>query len=189
MTRRQARFVSEYLKDLNGTQAAIRAGYSTTAAEVSASRLLRKGKVRRAVDSAIAARAHRVEVTADHVIGELYRLATVDIAEAFDDDGQLKPLKEMSPDVRRAIAGIEVEALYEGRGDERQQVGTIHKVKFWDKKAALELLGKHLGLFIERKEVSGTITHKVTKERAELALQRLDELRAQKGEPGDAGPH
>lgn len=50
LTDRQYRFVSEYLKDCNGKQAAIRAGYAAGSAEVSASRLLSQDKVRKIVD-------------------------------------------------------------------------------------------------------------------------------------------
>ena len=68
---RQSRFVEEYLLDLNGKQAAIRAGYSAKTAEVQASRLLSHAKVAVAVAAAKARRAARVEVTQDYVLGKL----------------------------------------------------------------------------------------------------------------------
>lgn len=149
LTEKQRAFVREYLVDLNGKQAAIRAGYAAASAEVQASRLLRNAQVKAAVDEALAARAERVEVKADDVLRELLRLARVDIGEAFDEHHNLRPLKEMSAEVRRAIAGIEITAL----GGEK--VGSITKVKFWPKVQALELLGKHLKLFTEKHEHSG----------------------------------
>ena len=57
LTPKQARFVEEYLIDLNGKQAAIRAGYSPGTAEVQASRLLRNAKVRFALEDAMLARS------------------------------------------------------------------------------------------------------------------------------------
>lgn len=158
LTPKQARFVAEYLKDLNGKQAAIRAGYSEDTAESQASRLLSNAKVRQAVDEAMQRRAERVEVKTDDVLRELLRLALTDIGEAFDEKGRLKPLHEMSKDVRRAIAGIETDELYGGAGQDRIEIGQVRKVKFWDKTKALELLGKHLKLFTDKVEHTGTLT-------------------------------
>ena len=75
LTARQARFVNEYLIDLNGTQAVIRAGYRTRSPEVHASRLLTRPLVAKAITAAQAARAKRTEITADRVIHELARIA------------------------------------------------------------------------------------------------------------------
>lgn len=158
LTPKQARFVEEYLLDLSATDAACRAGYSRKTAESQGSRLLSNVKVREAIDAALAARSERVEVKADDVLRELLRLARVDLGEAFDKDGRLKAVHSIPPDVRRAIAGIEVEELFEGHGPDRVQTGHVRKVKFWEKTKALELLGKHLKLFTDKLEVSGRLT-------------------------------
>jgi phage terminase small subunit len=92
-------------------------------------------------------------VTPLKILSELMRIAMVDIGDAFTDDGQLKPLKEMPVDVRRAIAAIDVSEIYEGAGENRRFVGLLKKVKFWDKQRALETLAKHLGLLVERVRV------------------------------------
>ncbi len=65
---KQARFISEYPKDCNGTQAAIRAGYSPKTAQEQSSRLLSNVKVREAIDKALRERAERVEIDADWVV-------------------------------------------------------------------------------------------------------------------------
>lgn len=75
---RQLRFVDEYLKDLNGTQAAIRAGYATKGADVRASQLLALDKVRKLVDERMAKRTARTEITADKVLRLLWLRATAD---------------------------------------------------------------------------------------------------------------
>src|SRR5262249_13225458 len=72
----QARFVEEYVVDLCGKQAAIRAGYSAKAAEVQAARMLRTVKVQRAVHAALEARSTRTELTQDYVIERLRCEAT-----------------------------------------------------------------------------------------------------------------
>lgn len=152
MNARRQRFVWEYLKDLNGAQAAIRAGYSTTGANAAAARLLAIASVRSAVDSALAQRAVRVEVKVDDIVRELYRLATVDIAGAFDSKGRLLPFNRMSEDVRRAISGVEVVEEWGSDGEGgKVPIGELKKVKFWPKTQALELLGKHLRMFLDAK--------------------------------------
>lgn len=166
LTPKQSAFVAAYLVSLNATQAAIAAGYSEKTAHSAGPRLLGNVDVKRAIDEALARRAERVEVKADDVLRELLRLATVDIGQAFDAEGKLKPLHEMPADVRRALAGVEVTS--------HADVGTLTKVKFWDKTRALELLGKHLKLFTEKVE------HDVTDSFAALLLE------AQKRERGGA---
>ena len=76
LTPRQAAFVREYLVDLNGTQAAIRAGYSEATAGQQAEQLLKKLEIKSAVEEGLAARAARVEITADMVLAGLLKEAT-----------------------------------------------------------------------------------------------------------------
>lgn len=78
MTPKQARFVDEYLIDLNATRAAIRAGYSVKTAEVQGSRLLRDAKVQAAISARQAQRSERTEITQDRVLEELWAIATAD---------------------------------------------------------------------------------------------------------------
>lgn len=157
---RQLRFAEEYVVDLNGTAAARRAGYkgSDRVLEVTGSRLLSHAEVAARVAELQAKRSQRTQITADVVLGELLRLARTDIGEAFDADGRLKAIKDIPEDVRRAIAGVEVDELFEGRGRDRVQVGWTRKVKFWDKARALELLARHLGLLKDKVEVTGKLT-------------------------------
>ncbi len=147
---KQLRLVDEYLVDLNATQAAIRAGYSPKSANEQACKLLAKPSIAALVAAKQAARAQRTEITADVVLGELLRLARVDIAGAFDESGRLKPIHEIPEDVRRAICGVETDELFEGLGRDRVAVGVTRKVKFWDKVRALEHLARHLGLLSDR---------------------------------------
>jgi phage terminase small subunit len=155
---KQARFVDEYPIDVNAKAAAIRAGYSPKTAQEQGSRLLSNVKIRQAIDERILARSKRTEITADTVLRELLRLARVDIGEAFKPDGSLKSIHDMPEDVRRAIAGVEVDELFHGHGQDREQIGYTRKVKFWDKTRALELLGRHLKLFVDKIEVEGRVT-------------------------------
>ena len=76
---RQARFVEEYLVDLNAKQAAIRAGYSPRTAEVQGSRLLSHVKVQRAVTARTAERSKRTEVAADRALLDIARIGFSDL--------------------------------------------------------------------------------------------------------------
>jgi len=154
----QDAFCREYLKDLCGQDAAIRAGYSEKSAKTQASMLLAEDHIQARIAELNRDRLARVQVESDTVLRELLRIATSDIGEAFKDDGSLKPLKDIPTDVRRAIQSIEIDELFDGFGQDRYQIGLTKKLKFWDKTKALEMLGKHLKLFTEKLEVSGTVT-------------------------------
>lgn len=143
-------FALEYLKDLNAAQAAIRAGYSKKTAKQQGQRLLTNADLKEFIDAELKARQIRTKITADRVLAELHRLATVDIGGAFNDDGSVKELSEMDEDVRRAITGIEVIEYFEGCGPEREQVGVIKKIRMASKEKTLELLAKHLELLTEK---------------------------------------
>lgn len=143
MTARQARFVREYLVDLNGTQAAIRAGYSERTANEQAARLLAKVSVRQAVQEAMAAREARTEITQDMVLRELARVAFGDPRALMDwgpDGVRLRDSGELTEDEAAAVAEISQSVTASG--------GSL-KLKRHDKVRALELLGKHLGMFTD----------------------------------------
>ncbi len=78
LTPKQARFVEEYLIDLNATQAAIRAGYSKKTANEQGAQLLAKLSIRQAVAEAQAIRSKRTEITQDEVIQGLKKEATLE---------------------------------------------------------------------------------------------------------------
>ena len=120
LTPKQALFVREYLVCLNATKAAERAGYSAKTAHAQGSRLLKNAEVAAAVAKANEERLQRVEVSADEILRELKRLAFFDIADAFDNNNKLKDLKDIPEDARHALAGMEVEELFAGQGEDRE---------------------------------------------------------------------
>lgn len=110
--------------------------------------------VRRLLNEAKIAQQERTQITADKILQELLLIARSDISKAFNKDGSLKPVHEIPEEVRRAISGVEVlENYVGGKGGKIR----THKVKFWDKVAALGLLGKNLRLFVDQVELKGTI--------------------------------
>lgn len=100
----------------------------------------------------------RGEWEKERMLQELRAIATVDIRDAYDDNCNLKNVRDMSPTLAAALQSIETDELFAGHGDEREQIGVTRKVKFWDKAKAIELFMKKHGLLIERKEVKVTRT-------------------------------
>lgn len=155
LTPKQTRFVAEYLVDLNGKQAAIRAGYAPQGAEACASRLLTYPKVARAVAEGKARQLQNAELSAARVLEELRRLSFSDLAGVFGEHGGLLSLHQMSADVRAAIASVKVTKKNLTAGDGVME--DVVEVKLWDKTRALESLAKHFGLLKENLEHSGEI--------------------------------
>ena len=161
LTAKQRRFVEEYLIDLNATQAAIRAGYSEKAARIQGCENLTKPNIQSAIAEAQKARSDRTEVTADMVVKELARIGFSDLRNMLTPNGSLLDPQDWDDDTAAAISSIEVVTnTGEGGKDEdgRKIVEHTHKIKVWDKNNALEKLGKHLGMFVERHKHSGNVS-------------------------------
>lgn len=152
MTPKQQRFVGEYLIDLNGTRAAIRAGYSPRTATKIVSELLTKPDISQTIGRAMADRAEKTGVTVERVIEELARIAFADVRDVFAPDGTLKPLDAMTKGAWAAIAGLEVREIRDG---EDNPMGRVSKVRLADKLGALDLLGRHFGLFNDKMTLKG----------------------------------
>ena len=146
LNKRELIFSNEYLVDLNGKQAAIRAGYSPKTAEQMASRLLRKVKVREFIDKLMKKRQEKVGITQERVLQELARIAFFDPKKLFDNEGNPIPITELDDDTAAVIAGLDLKEEYEGYGDERKFVGYTKKIKLSDKNSALNLAMRHLGM-------------------------------------------
>ena len=149
---RQQRFVIEYLVDLNAKQAAIRAGYSEKTAAQIASRLLTKVNVQDAIQAARKRRENRIEISADRVLLEIARIAFFDPRKLFDRSGNPVPITELDDDTAAAIAGLDVDTKADGEPD---MLTITKKLRLADKQKALDMLGRHLGLFDQRRYDAG----------------------------------
>lgn len=166
LRKQQLLFVKEYVVDLNGTQAAIRAGYSEKTAQEQSSRLLSNVKVQQAIAKEQNKRLERTEVNADYVLKRLVEIDEMDVCDILDSTGNFKPIVEWPKCWRRTISGLDIQELMLG------EVETVmRKIKWPDKVKNLELLGKHIDVqaFKEQKELSGNLA--VTHE------QMLDQLK------------
>lgn len=153
LTAKQQAFVNEYIVDLNATQAAIRAGYSEDAAGAIGAENLTKPEIAGAIQESLDLRSERTRITADRVLTEVAKLGFSNIRDIFTESGSLKNLASLPVEITAAIASVKV--VTRKTGDEESPVEYVHEIKMADKRASLELLGKHLKLFADRTEVTG----------------------------------
>ena len=146
LTEKQARFCEEYLIDLNGRQAAIRAGYSPHRADVQASTLLANRKVSAYIDRRMAVLSKRTGVTQERIIRELARIAFIDPTELINmSEAELHD--DTSADDRAVIQSVKVKVIPTEDGNI-----TEREIRLADKVKALELLGKRFKMWTDRVE-------------------------------------
>ena len=150
LTNKQKRFIQEYLIDLNATQAAIRAGYSEKTAYSIGQENLNKPEIQRGITEAQNKRSERTQIKQDDVIRML--LENIEIASG-----------------KKAVIKTEIRKSEDGQlvGDDIAQF--VYESSSVNR--SLELLGKHLGMFSEKVEVSGDLH---IEQRTELNLSGLD---------------
>jgi phage terminase small subunit len=156
LTPKQALFVVEYLKDLNATQAAIRAGYSADTAQKNAHRLMAIEGVKQAIAAGTAKQLEAAELSAARVLEEYRRVAFANIQDFHDSEGNLKAISELTREQASALAGVEILKRNLTAGD--GVLDTVYKIKLWDKLKALQDLAKYFGLLVEKVEVSGELS-------------------------------
>ena len=171
MTPKQARFVAEYLIDLNATQAAIRAGYSRKVARQQGADNLSKHDISAAIQAGQRAQLEAAGVSKARLLQELGRVALARVSDYFDPVTKAaKHPSELAPDASAALAGFEVVIKNAEAGD--GHTDTIHKFKLWDKVKAIELYMKHYGMLVEKVEVTDARTE-VLKARLAAARHRV----------------
>lgn len=153
LTPKQRRFVDEYLVDLNATEAARRAGYSAKTARQSGSENLTRAKIQRAIAEAMQQRAKRVELDQDRVLRELAAvgMSNIDHYTVEPATGRVVLREGASEDAVRAVSSVKVKSRTDDDGNTEVET----ELKLWSKPVALKLLGQHLGMFVQRHELSG----------------------------------
>lgn len=178
------RFCLEYVKDGNGTQAAIRAGYSANAARQQSSRLLTNAAIQRRLGELQEGIEKRSMVDADWVVAELVKIARADIRKFYRSDGSLKPIAELGDDEAAALSGVE--AVEQAGADGVVSAATLRKIKRWDRPKVLELLGKHFGLWPQKVEVNHNWLDGLSADDLRIARDLLRAV-AERGTEGDRG--
>jgi len=175
---KQARFVEEYLKDLNATQAAIRAEYSVKTAYSQGQRLLKKVEVQKAIEEANKARSERTKIDSDYVLHRLAEIDRMDVLDILHDDGSLRAVRDWPPIWRQYIGGMDVLTSITRVNDETEIENILKKIKWPDKLKNLDLIGKHVNVqaWRERQELTGLNGGPIeTVTRVELVAPEMDE--------------
>lgn len=149
-------FAREYLIDLNGTRAALAAGYSKKAPEVVASRLLRQAKVQKELKRLLTQREKNLDISADHILEELARLGfsnMMDFMRADQESGEM--VLDFSNLTREQAAAIQEYTIDStgGLGDGERLLVRRTRFKLAPKTEALKLLGQYRKLFTELHEM------------------------------------
>lgn len=147
MNSKQQCFVEEYLIDLNATQAAIRAGYSPKTAKVIGCENLAKPEISNAISRAMAERSRRTGISQDRVVQELAKIAFVNITDICDPAGRIKATAKEED--LAAIEGLRIKQSRSDTGSSEER-----EVKLCSKLKALELLGKHLGMWNDKVDLN-----------------------------------
>ncbi|PIJ48839.1 terminase small subunit [Erwinia sp. OLTSP20] len=151
-------FCREYILDLNATQAAIRAGYSARTAYSIGARLLTEAAVIECIKQLKQKRIEQLGIDANYVLMRLFEIDQMDALDILNEDMTIKPISEWPLVWRRYLSGFDLAEIFEGRGEDREMVGVLKKIKWPDKVKNLELLGKHVTVQAFKDSVKNEIT-------------------------------
>jgi phage terminase small subunit len=142
---KQLRFCQEYVIDFNGTQAAIRAGYSKRTANEQSARMLAKVSIQVKVKELTQKAADKLEITQEKVLSEYAKIAFFDLRTIYDDKNALKQIHQLDDTAGAAIAGIKVFEEFSGTGVNREHIGNTVEIKLNSKISALDSIRDILG--------------------------------------------
>lgn len=157
---RRKRFVSAYLKDFNATRAAIEAGYSENSAEMAGSRMMRNDKVQEAIKAASEKLCKKAEIKVEELVFELKNIALNDMRDVVEwgpGGVVLKRSSDLTPDVARTVSEV---------SESKNKEGSTYKIKTHDKLKAIEMIGRHLGMWKDQVDVN--VNYKP------IVIQKLD---------------
>ena len=165
LDKREKVFCDEYLIHLSPQRAAIAAGYSASTAKTLAYLWISETKnpkyfkphLYNAIKEAMKKRSVRTEVTQDRVVTEFAKLAFLDPRKFFDKGGNLIPIADLDADVAATLTGMDVTVLIRkgAKGEDDEEREYVKKIKYNDKKGALDSLARHLGMFNDKLGIGG----------------------------------
>ncbi|WP_152062148.1 terminase small subunit, partial [Escherichia coli] len=153
LTDKQELFAREYLKDLNATQAAIRAGYSEDSAAVQGCKNLIKANIAKRIAELKAERNEEVGIDAAYVLRRLVEIDQMDVLDILLQNGELKPIKDWPKVWRTTLSGMDVVKMVSA-----DSAALLKKIKWPDKVKNLELLGRHVSVQAFKDNVKNEVT-------------------------------
>lgn len=149
LTEKQAAFCREYCLDYNGTQAAIRAGYTEKSARSEASRMLTKRNIQSAIREMQQDLEYLSGITKLWVLEQYKNQATVSVPDVYEGWFDRKDLEGLPPEVSGCIKSVDTRSYKDEAGNSTEQV----KLTFYDKQKALEAIRKMLGMDAPEKSI------------------------------------
>lgn len=161
LTTKQQMFVTEYLKDFNATQAAVRAGYSPKTAVIIGYENLRKPYLAEKIQAELSSRRKKAKLTIEDLQEKLYKIIEAEVTNVISYNESGVSFAQHSDDIpdNERVALQSIEVIESHQGDDRMTLRT--KVKFHDKLKAIELYGKTIGAFREVVEVTDTLENRL----------------------------
>lgn len=151
------RFVTEYLKDSNATQAAIRMGYKPESANVVGPRLLVNVGIRAAIDAELAKATEAAGLTVQKVREGWRKVIDADVRKLFGPDGEPLTIPALGDNEAALLGGFEAgKAVNLDPTDGKRDPWKVLKYRLTDRAKYLEQAAKHLGMFTEKVEVTGS---------------------------------
>lgn len=138
--------------------------------------MLGYANIKSRVNELIKEQLDNTKIDVAFVLREILNSCKIDINDAYDENGQLKPISEMPEALRKSITSIETEELFKGAGFERKSIGTTKTIKIEGRLKALKLLGQHLKMFTDITEIPGL---EGLAEAIKAARKRADECRSE----------
>ncbi len=182
LTDMQQAFIANYLITLSAKKAAIAAGYKPDNADVLGYQLLQHPSVSKQLRQAMARRAKRLEVTAENVLREIARIAFSDIRAVMEFRGESVTFKDsdtLHSDAAAAIQSISSDTKTSGGGQDKEPMTTVSlKIKMHDKMRALDLAGRHLGMWAKGDD--DEFSRMTLAELVRLVRDKVPELEAKK---------
>lgn len=147
LTAKQEKFISEYLLDLNATQASLRAGYSEKTAKQIGTENLSKPIIQEGIQRLRDIQLNKLDIDSEYVLKRLHEIDQLDVIDIFNDDmSAFKKLSEWPKSWRTSLSGIDINELFEFNEGNKELSGLVKKIKWPDKVRNLELLGKHIAV-------------------------------------------
>jgi len=167
LTDKQKRFIEEYLIDLNASQAAIRSGYSPKTANRIGTENLSKLVIQDKIQQAQQKRSLRTEITQDRVLKELALIGFSDMGDfiTINEEGSIraKPLDSLQEGKSRIIKKVKEKRTTRITREGEEITDIFYEFELHDKVKCLEMMGKHLGMFIEKQDDQESYTDKARK--------------------------
>lgn len=174
-------FCLEYLKDLNASQAAVRAGYGTKYAKQTAYKLLKRDDIRQRITQLKEERIRAARIDANYVLKRLLTIDRLNVRDLLDENGDLKDVQEWTEDWQTSIQALDIQVSTTGG------VRTLtKKVKLPDRLRNLEMLGKHIDVSAFKEKENGSassdpaaIVVEVVSQEAKEGIERLKQKLAE----------